>query len=73
MVFKYCKYLLFFEDFGDTKIIPGVPLNKLESLIGKAKFLALAGCEAEDKWNTIKDKMYSLTERERQLGLGEKV
>jgi len=45
----------------------------LETLIKKSKFLALAGGEAEEKWNAVKDKMYSLNDKEKQLGLGEKV
>lgn len=61
-----------YKGFGDTKFIPGVPCDKLGSLLGIAKF----GMGAEDvkaKWEYVKDKMYSLGDRERQLGLGEKV
>lgn len=55
-------------------MIPGLPVNKLESLIKKAKF---GGHSCNDvvleKWNDVKDKLYSLSDKEKQLGLGEKV
>ncbi|CAL8123901.1 unnamed protein product [Orchesella dallaii] len=61
-----------YKGFNDTKIIPGLPLDKLEALVNKAKFMGL-GSDALKKWSEIKDKLYSLSEeRERQLGLGEK-
>jgi len=47
-------------------------VNKLDQLVGKAKFLGLQS-EVESKWSAVKDKVYSLSEREKQLGLGEKV
>ncbi|ODM98954.1 Dipeptidyl peptidase 3 [Orchesella cincta] len=60
-----------YKSYGDTKIIPGLPLDKLEMLVKKAKF---SGHENDDsalkKWNDIKDKVYSLSAREKQLGLG---
>ncbi|CAL8091794.1 unnamed protein product [Orchesella dallaii] len=63
-----------YKSYGDTKIIPGVPLNKMEALMMKAKFLGHESdsSSALKKWNDIKDKVYSLTAREKQLGLGEK-
>ena len=62
-----------YKSFGDTKIIPGVPMNKLDALVANSKFLGMSGSEAKEKWNAVKDKTFSLTEREKQLGLGEKV
>jgi hypothetical protein len=61
-----------YKSFGDTKIIPDLPLNKLDILIQHAKFNSL-GAEAISKWKIVRDSVYSLSERERQLGLGEKV
>ncbi|CAL8111205.1 unnamed protein product [Orchesella dallaii] len=61
-----------YKGFGDTKIIPGLPLNKLESLVIKAKFSGHTPEGALKLWNDVKDKVYSLSEREKQLGLGEK-
>ncbi|CAL8091788.1 unnamed protein product [Orchesella dallaii] len=61
-----------YKAYGDTKIIPGVPLDKLEALLSKAKFLGHERDHALKTWNEIKDKVYSLSAREKQLGLGEK-
>lgn len=69
---KIVHYFDFSIGFGDTKIIPGVSESKLGTLIGTAKFLGLQS-EVESKWVAVKDKMYSLSEKEKQLGLGEKV
>lgn len=55
-------------------MIPGLPVNKLESLIKKAKFEGHSGNDTVlEKWNDVKDKLYSLSDKEKQLGLGEKV
>ena len=59
-----------YKSFGDTKIIPTVPMEKLEALINTAK---ISHEELLQSWNEIKHKVYSLEERERQLGLGEEV
>lgn len=58
--------------YGDTKVIPGLPMDKFEALVTKAKCEGKAE-ELVGKWNDIKEKIYSLSDREKQLGLGEKV
>lgn len=62
-----------YKGFGDTKIIPGVPLDKMQSLIFNAQFSSMTPEEVKYKWDETKDKFYSLSDREKQLGLGEKV
>lgn len=62
-----------YKSFGDTKIIPGVSLDLFHSLISNAKFDGMGYEQATAKWNAVKNRVYSLTEREKQLGLGSKV
>jgi len=61
-----------YKGFGDTKIIPGLPMNKLEALVKKAKFQGQKSAEVQKIWNETKDQIYSLSEKEKQLGLGDK-
>jgi len=56
-----------YKGFGDTKIIPGLPMDKLESLV------MMTIVDDVKLWSAVKDKMYSLTDKEKQLGLGDKV
>ena len=62
-----------YKSFGDTKIVPGVSLAKLEALVHGAKFQSMTEEQLETKWKAIRDSMYSLSDREKQLGLGDKV
>lgn len=55
--------------FGGIKIIPGIPEQKLDTIIN---LCGLQGNRKErllELWNETKDKIYSLREDERQLGL----
>lgn len=56
-----------YKGFGDSKFIPDLPVDKLEVLVIETKFCT------EDLWLNIKNSMFSLTEREKSLGLKDKV
>lgn len=67
------SYMGNYKGYGDTKIIPGLPVDKLERLIAAANFSGHKSKEGVlQLWNEIKGKVYSLSEREKQLGLGDK-
>lgn len=49
-------------------------MDKLEALLKKAHFDGHKdGDVVLTKWEEIKDRMYSLSDRDKQLGLGDKV
>ncbi|TRY77858.1 hypothetical protein TCAL_11907 [Tigriopus californicus] len=61
-----------YKGFGDSKIIPNLPVESFETLI-KASAAYKADTKTMDEiWSSIKEQMYSLTERQKQLGLGAK-
>ncbi|XP_043934153.1 dipeptidyl peptidase 3 [Protopterus annectens] len=61
-----------YKSFGDTKFIPNLPKEKLEKLLWKSKAFELNPAEVKELWNICGNKMYSLDDKEKQLGLGEK-
>ncbi|XP_060564792.1 dipeptidyl peptidase 3-like isoform X2 [Ruditapes philippinarum] len=61
-----------YKSFGDSKFIPNLPKEKFEAVV-----LGSAACKSDpDKmkalWNAVSDRLYSLENRQRELGLGEK-
>lgn len=59
-----------YKGHGDTKIIPLVSAKKLDALMNQCKF---THPKARQNWEEMKNKMYSLSKREQQFGLGDKV
>lgn len=57
-----------YKSFGDSKFIPNLPKEKFEIVVKNCA----AAKEINDLWNRVGDKIYSLSEREKELGLGEK-
>ncbi|KAK7104572.1 dipeptidyl peptidase 3-like isoform X2 [Littorina saxatilis] len=61
-----------YKSFGDSKFIPNLPKDKVEAIVlNSAAAVADPGGVAS-LWNSVKDKMFSLASREKELGLGEK-
>ncbi|XP_075044760.1 dipeptidyl peptidase 3 isoform X2 [Mixophyes fleayi] len=60
-----------YKSFGDTKFVPNIPKEKLETLIRASEAFAKDPEGIESLWKTVEDRMYSLEPRERQLGLGD--
>ena len=56
-----------YKSFGDTKFVPGLPVERLELLLtaGAAPADTVGGL-----WAACAERMYSLPPRQRQLGLG---
>ena len=62
-----------YRGFGDSKFIPVVPKEKLEKLIFNSEAYKKDTKKIEFLWNQIKDKLFSLNERELSLGFYHKV
>lgn len=62
-----------YRGFGDSKFIPVVPKEKLQNLIFNSEAYKKDTKKIEFLWNQIKDKLFSLNERELSLGFYPKV
>lgn len=60
-----------YKGFGDCKILPNLDEDKFGALV-KASAAASKYPHIQALWDKVKGAMYSLTDREKQLGLGEK-
>lgn len=58
-----------YKGFGDTKIVPNIELSQMEKLMLEIT----QDSELTDLWNKCKSKMFSLEEREKNLGMNDKV
>jgi len=61
-----------YKGFGDTKIVPDVLPEMFEKIIKASKAWADDEETMQTLWNSIKGPMFSLSDREKQLGLGDK-
>lgn len=61
-----------YKSFGDTKFIPDVPQAKLEDFIKRTDAYKDDADGVQKLWDSIKDRLYSLSPREQTLGLREK-
>lgn len=61
-----------YKSFGDSKFIPNLPKAKFESVVlgSVAGKTDPAGMKA--LWDAVSDRMFSLEDRQRELGLGDK-
>ncbi|KAM7447258.1 bifunctional diacylglycerol diphosphate phosphatase/phosphatidate phosphatase [Porites harrisoni] len=60
-----------YKSFGDTKFVPDLPKEKLQSIIFSSKAYEDDPKRMEQLWNACEDAMFSLNPRTQQLGLGE--
>ncbi len=61
-----------YKGFGDSKFVPNVTADKFEAIIKSSAAYQADKEGMMELWESVKDKMYSLSEREKQLGLGKK-
>ena len=61
-----------YKGFGDTKIVPDLCPESLEAIVKLSKAWAEDSTTMEELWSVVKGPMFSLTDKEKQLGLGEK-
>ena len=60
-----------YKGFGDSKIIPAVAADKMETFLTGTKAFK-QNADLVNVWNGIKEDVYDLSARKQQLGLGEK-
>lgn len=61
-----------YKSFGDSKIIPNLSQDKVETLVLKSAAATADPGGISSLWNAVKHKMFSLDARDRELGLGTK-
>ncbi|KAM4546467.1 dipeptidyl peptidase 3 [Fundulus diaphanus] len=61
-----------YKSFGDTKFIPNLPKDKLEALVRASQAFQENPAEMEALWSSSSGLIYSLEDRQKQLGLGDK-
>ncbi|XP_076131405.1 dipeptidyl peptidase 3 isoform X1 [Alosa pseudoharengus] len=60
-----------YKSFGDTKFIPNLPKEKLKALVWQSKAFKENPAEMESLWNSCSKLLFSLEDRQKQLGLGQ--
>lgn len=61
-----------YKSFGDSKIIPNLSQDKVEVIMLNSVAAVADPGTVSTLWNALKDRMFSLGKRDRELGLGEK-
>ncbi|XP_072101870.1 dipeptidyl peptidase 3 [Mobula birostris] len=61
-----------YKSFGDTKFVPNLPQEKLKELVWRSRAFEKNPEEMERLWRVCGDLMFSLEDRQKQLGLGAK-
>ncbi|XP_034033982.1 dipeptidyl peptidase 3 isoform X1 [Thalassophryne amazonica] len=61
-----------YKSFGDTKFIPNLPQEKLKAVVWASQAFQEDPTEIEALWNSCSHLLYSLGDKEKQLGLGDK-
>uniref|UniRef100_A0A8C9TQ51 Dipeptidyl peptidase 3 n=1 Tax=Scleropages formosus TaxID=113540 RepID=A0A8C9TQ51_SCLFO len=61
-----------YKSFGDTKFVPNLSKEKLKALLWQSQAFKDSPTEMEALWNSSADLIYSLEDRQKQLGLGDK-
>ncbi|CAG5115870.1 unnamed protein product, partial [Candidula unifasciata] len=61
-----------YKSFGDTKFVPGVDKAKVEALIKASSAYKKDEVGMQKLWDAVKERMFSLDGKQKELGLGEK-
>ncbi|XP_070578955.1 dipeptidyl peptidase 3-like [Ptychodera flava] len=61
-----------YKSFGDTKFVPNLPKEKFYCVIKSSAAYAKDAAGIEELWDACNHALYSLGDRERELGLGDK-
>lgn len=61
-----------YKSFGDTKFVPAVEIGKVESLIKSSAAYKSDNATLQALWDMVKDRMFSLADRHKELGLAPK-
>merc|ERR1712013_535600 len=61
-----------YKGFGDSKFVPNFEKDRLELLMKSTKAYQDSPEEMDKLWSMVKGPLYSLTDQQKQLGLGQK-
>ncbi len=61
-----------YKGFGDSKIVPNLNADQFEAIVKGSAAYAADQDAVSSLWQAVKCPMYTLTERQKQLGLGDK-
>ena len=61
-----------YKGFGDSKFVPNMEEERMELLVKSSQAYKSSPEKMEALWQSVKGPMFSLSDREKQLGLGEK-
>ncbi|XP_059913620.1 dipeptidyl peptidase 3-like isoform X4 [Gadus macrocephalus] len=61
-----------YKSFGDTKFIPNLPKDKLKALVFASQSFTEQPSEMEALWDSCSSALFSLEDKQKQLGLGSK-
>ncbi|KAJ3589221.1 hypothetical protein NHX12_010068 [Muraenolepis orangiensis] len=61
-----------YKSFGDTKFIPNLPKDRLKALVFASQAFQEQPSEMEALWDSCSSALFSLEDRQKQLGLGKK-
>ncbi|CAL8265755.1 unnamed protein product [Merluccius merluccius] len=61
-----------YKSFGDTKFIPNLPKEKLKTLVFASQAFQEQPNEMEALWDSCSSALFSLEDKQKQLGLGNK-
>ncbi|KAI2651282.1 Dipeptidyl peptidase 3 [Labeo rohita] len=61
-----------YKSFGDTKFVPNLPKEKFKALVWESLAFKQNPSDMEALWGSCCEPLYSLEDRQKQLGLGEK-
>ncbi|CAB1315945.1 unnamed protein product [Coregonus sp. 'balchen'] len=61
-----------YKSFGDTKFIPNLPKEKLKALVWQSQAFQDSPSEMEALWDSCSTLLFSLEDKQKQLGLGDK-
>ncbi|KAL5008870.1 hypothetical protein ScPMuIL_014451 [Solemya velum] len=61
-----------YKSFGDSKIIPNLPKEKFEMLVMCSAAAQADVVGIQKLWTAVRDNMFSLSDKQRELGLGKK-
>ncbi|XP_033125857.1 dipeptidyl peptidase 3-like [Anneissia japonica] len=61
-----------YKSFGDTKFLPNLPKETFKKIVWTSAAYAKDATGVEKLWNVCGDAMYSLENKEKQFGLGDK-
>jgi len=61
-----------YKGFGDSKFVPNLEEDRFELLVRSSKAFKDAPDAMENLWSNVKTPLFSLSDKEKQLGLGDK-